>query len=516
MVGCGTLPFGSMPRFKSPKSLLKMSLKLVDDLIIRAAAAIQDLHGSYDNTECKACIEEFQQHLLSYIPSVVLEQVFNRCEQQRCCNSDNRIWFAIFMHRNMKEFKVLVSPRENKADDSFWIRNLSYLSNLVELNLRLVCTDEILEVVGGCCQKLTKIYIASKVEKDTTSTSLTFPFNAMKLNLFVSDEGLRHISRCKSLRVVTMSPLIRSHGGGRTMSVAGIRQLVRSLPCIQYVSYSDMGVVISEEMDDVDSLPLVRVDDSHPQARHIRAMSRLCPRLRSLVLTAAFNRTNTVDVMDALRGSDLEVSDLELVNFPACDSLLCLVRAKGVFLTRLCLKICNITFDLLSNIGQSCVNLQHLTLRENLRQSDTPLVDVPTRGRGGFRCMFVHLECLQVYGMQWNPLTLLPILLTHAKRLQSLSFLCHKDYGYLDRMFLQILEANPMPELLCVFIDCIMGSDGIRAICRCPKLRFFKYVVHVCFVLNCIAEIKKEFSNRNVDLKFVEIMAGERYPVELE
>ncbi|KAJ8866027.1 hypothetical protein PR048_033551 [Dryococelus australis] len=495
-----------MPPLKSPNRLWDITLKLVDNLVIRASAAIQELYGSYDNKECRTQIEMFQQYLLSYIPSVVLEQVLNQCQQQRCLNSDNRIWFSIFMHKNMKLLQVQVNIRENRADDAFWIENLKNLGNLVELDLHLVCTDEILEVVGCYCRKLTSVNIMSKVETDIPSGSLLFPFNAMKLKFFVSDEGLRHLSNCQNLRVVTMSSLIRSHCGGRTMSVAGIRQFIKSLPCIQYVSYSDMGVVIADDMDDIRSLPLVRINDSHPQVSHIKAMSRLCPRLQELALTAVYSQTNTVEVLNALRESDLEVEDLELVNFPASDSLMNFIKVKGSFLTRLCLKIRCITFDMVSNIGQFCTNLKHLTLREDYFDRDGPRTDEMLSACGGFRCMFTNLECLLVGGFQWNPRIILPLLLTDAKHLQNLTILCHKDYGYLDDTFLRILRANPMAKLVYIHVNCIIGAKCVREICCCPNLRYFKYIVSICSSLGFIEEIKEEFCDKNYDFKFVDIV----------
>nr|CAD7587060.1 unnamed protein product [Timema genevievae] len=277
-----------MPPRKEPWSLYKTSIRYVLNMIGEACFTMEKRYGNYDHDKCRERIVIFQEYLAYNLPSTILDELWDmrRFVTETNLKNDHRILTAVSMHRNMLKFIVNHESYKFKVcgDNSFWMTQLSRLNNLVVLDLYLACTDEILKVVGKCCPKLEQIDIVSKMEADHTYADGNNLFNALKIKFFVSDNGLLHLSNCKKLKVIYMNKMIRSQSAGRVVSKSGIRQLIKALPNIEFVSYNDMGLVIAQEMDDVGTLSLRRIIDQHPDISHIFAAARLCPKLDNLSL----------------------------------------------------------------------------------------------------------------------------------------------------------------------------------------------------------------------------------------
>nr|CAD7402349.1 unnamed protein product [Timema poppensis] len=360
-----------MPPRKEPWSLYKTSIRYVLNLIGEACSTLEKRYGNYDQDKCREQIVIFQEYLAYNLPSTILDELWDtrRFVTETNLKNDHRILTAVSMHRNMLKFIVNHESYKFKVcgDNSFWMTQLSRLNNLVVLDLYLACTDEILEVVGKCCPQLEQIDIVSKMEADHTYADGNNLFNALKIKFFVSDNGLLHLSKCKKLKVIYMNKMIRSQSAGRVVSKSGIRQLIKALPNIEFVSYNDMGLVIAQEMDDVRTLSLRRIIDQHPDISHIFAAARLCPKLDNLSLCfPTFENAvgSHVMILNALAESTINSTTLELIMFPIGDSFFSLLSVKGHLLYCLRLHCDNISAKLVCVIGQCCLGLKQLHLRE--------------------------------------------------------------------------------------------------------------------------------------------------------
>nr|CAD7454710.1 unnamed protein product [Timema tahoe] len=329
-----------MPPRKEPWSLYKTSIRYVLNMIGEACFTMEKRYGNYDHDKCREQIVIFQEYLAYNLPSTILDELWDvrRFVTETNLKNDHRILTAVSMHRNMLKFIVNHESYKFKVcgDNSFWMTQLSRLNNLVVLDLYLACTDEILKVVGKCCPKLEQIDIVSKMEADHTYADGNNLFNALKIKFFVSDNGLLHLSNCKKLKVIYMNKMIRSQSAGRVVSKSGIRQLIKALPNIEFVSYNDMGLVIAQEMDDVGTLSLRRIIDQHPDISHIFAAARLCPKLDNLSLCfPTFENAvgSHVKILNALAESTINSTTLELIMFPIGDSFFSLLVLTYVVLT---------------------------------------------------------------------------------------------------------------------------------------------------------------------------------------
>ncbi|KAJ9586074.1 hypothetical protein L9F63_020271 [Diploptera punctata] len=494
---------GVMPPHKLPRSLFKIALCQVEALVNTSCKNIETTYGTYNENGCQEQIAMLQGYLLSNIPGMVLDEV---CEERKIgIKQDFRIRLAVYMHPTMRKFSVSNRPVDIKFDfdDSFWIEHLSKLHHLIVLDLHLVCTDEILEVIGNNCSKLEQINIVSKIEPVHTMKDTQETFNALKLKFFVSDAGLYHLCKCKLLKKVTMNKILRSQYGGRMMTLAGIRNLVKSLPYLQNITYDDMGLVISEEMEDIDRLSLTHLNDYHPNPTHIAAAAQLCYNLQHLCLQFP-NQTSicsALDILECLACSELQVSILELIQFPFGIEMVRLLENKGMFLRSLLVHTTDyFNSRIMHIIAQSCPNLKNLHLKQLLGDKDnSSSIELCTPNR--VEHMFQNLHCLYLGGRDWNPVELLPLCLLHARQLETLTLMQMHFQGSLDDVFAHITSMNPLKELKAVhmFTGRVITITTIQYFFKhCPELSFLQTSN---ITAQDVKNLHDEVYKNNLDLK---------------
>ncbi|KAK7871332.1 hypothetical protein R5R35_007592 [Gryllus longicercus] len=512
-----------MPPHILPKSLFCITLKTVEGLVNTACINIEERYGNYDSNKCQQAVQCVQQYLLSNIPGLVLDEV---CEERNnnvglhCSRvHDGRISLAVYMHNNMRTFTVGETKHNVCVDDNFWISHLSRLHNLIALDLHLMCTDEILEVVGNTCIKLEDINIVSRLAPEQVKINARCEtFNALKLRFFISDKGLSYLSNCKYLKKITMNKMLRSNFGGRMMTDAGIRKLVKSLPNIQAISYDDMGVILSEDMDDVESIPLQYLSDHHPASSHIKAASRLCKNLQHLCLhlpnLAYDQRLKASEILDVLTSSDLNVQTLELYQFPCSPEFFALLKVKGNSLITLILQtnspICATSVRF---IGENCPNLKSLQLKEVVASPQQDYEQCERQYSFNSEPLFCNLRCLYVWGSKWNPDVILPLCLTHAKEMEYLTLLKANDYRFLDEVMAKVLRNNPLTNLKSIqmFTGCLVSLTTLRYFIKyCPDLAELSFTKHSDIKNKDIKEIYDEIRLNNLDLRVCSVEGGDR------
>ncbi|XP_067012204.2 uncharacterized protein [Anabrus simplex] len=511
-----------MPQHILPKSLFKLTLRNVEILVKRSCVNIELKYGNYDSEDCRQAIYHLQQYLLSNIPGMVLDEV---CEERRYNEThefpskfrDVRILLALYMHNNMRVFNI--GDSRLSVDDQFWMMNISRLHNLVVLDLHLTCTDEILEVVGKTCSKLEQINIVSRLEPERVVLKGD-TFNALKLRFFISDVGLRHLSQCKLLKKVTMNKMLRSQFGGRMMTDDGIRYLIKSLPCIEFVSYDDMGMVIDSGMEDIDFLPLTYLSDHHPNARHIQVASRLCKNLHHLCLHIPNQEgdrfANVPDILNALAESDLRLSDLELLHFPCSKELFNFLRKKGCHLKSLYLQTPDLLCaNTLRVIGETCPGLQALKLLDTCYGTVQLSETLERQNSYTTEALFCNLRYCWLADMMCKPDVILPMCLKHAKLLETLTLVVFSDCMCLDDAIAQITSINPLTELKTAsfFRGCCLSFGTVQYFLNhCPKLSFLTFPKCPDMTHKDIIKIYGDIKQNNFDLHVEVQEPGEPVP----
>ncbi|XP_046997315.1 uncharacterized protein LOC124612897 [Schistocerca americana] len=498
----------TMPRRKLPQTLYKLCLEEAELLIANSCQNIHDRYGNYDDEFCRIAAQELQSYLLLNIPGILLDDI---CDRRRFSahstqNYDPRISLSIYIHKNMRKFFISETSDEKKigSGDSFWVTQLSKLQNIVVLDMHLACTDEILEVVGRTCLKLEQINIVSRLEPDKGKIN-SYPFNALKLKFFVSDDGLHHLKNCKLLKYITMNKIIRSHVGGKMMTPAGIRGLVKSLPQLQSISYNYMGIVLGEEMDDIDYLPLTCISDYIADVKHTQAIARLCLNLHHLCLGVQSDII-APEILNTLTNSSLQLVVLELDQFPFCDEMVQFLIEKGKALHSLRLRSGNILHPKhVRIIGETCPNLKSLSLRER----DTwkylgRVCEMPSSFTTCSQVLFSNLECLKIEGTDWIPKDIIPLLLINAKHIEKLSIFKRNHFDPIEPILFHVLKYNPLHHLKKFYL--LLGCDikmctVVYLAKNCLSIRelaFSKYGTDGSAELK---ELNEDIKRLNLDLK---------------
>ena len=156
----------------------------------------------------------------------------------------------------------------------------------------------------------------------------------------------------------------------------------------------------------------------------------LCPNIQHISLSVPLTlnshqdgRDNdpTITIMDTLATSSLPLKTIELQQFSYSDSFKRLLMLKGKNLVELLFRAnSNLHSEHVTFIGESCPKLQKLHLKEigpeELPNLDRPPIIINTTALKR-QSMFSELTSLHLSGQMWNPNTILPLLLTSAKKL---------------------------------------------------------------------------------------------------
>ncbi|KAK9499684.1 hypothetical protein O3M35_002691 [Rhynocoris fuscipes] len=366
--------------------------------------------------------------------------------------------------------------------DDFYEVRLSELKRLVVLNLSLVCTDDILEVVGNNCRLLQVIHIVSKIGSVAHRTRRQL--NALKLKFFVSDKGLEHLHKCKFLKTIVMNKVTRSNCGGGKITQDGIRKLLHVLPNVQFISYNDMGLVLEKGIDTNQRFNLLHLHDGHLDPLHIDLFFKHCPKLRGLCLMLPPSDSHTSipeTCLLKLAESKLTLSSLALGLFPVDRAFYKFLTVKGNHITNLSIfHYFTITAHTIFLIGQNCPYIEFLEVNLVLCYEEDDDDDENfnysmlknTQNYNFFTC----LQSLKILGAKWEPEIIIPLCLTNAIYLKHLVLMNKEHYRYIDKIILNLLKKNPLSKLksaslldgFCVTINTlvklILGMEDLETI----------------------------------------------------
>lgn len=396
-----------MPKFKAPRKLYSSCIIALDQLLNIACFNIWFRYKSYNNEDTRSAINYIQQYLISSIPMLVLDDIFNA---KKTCNNlsnvpsfvtslgDIRILLSIVLHKHMTVFKLTNLDIPNtvisKVEDTFWMAHLSAMSNLVILDLSLACTDQVLEVVGNSCPLLEEVTVVSKMSRNLSGAK----FNALAKIYLVTDNGLSFLTQCKNLRQISLNASNRSGLGNITEQ--GICNLIINLPHLKIINYEYMGSILNKLPISSSPLQLQQLKDLRCNPINVSIISHLCPNLLVLHVALPTNlpenerRIQSEALEIALSQSNLQVQILNQSFITINNSIFqTFLESKGEKLTILSFGLgCN-KFD--SNslllIGHSCPNLKDLSI--NSMGPDDCTVTYPK-----FNAIYNNLETLRLTG----------------------------------------------------------------------------------------------------------------------
>ena len=212
----------------------------------------------------------------------------------------------------------------------------------------------------------------------------------------------------------------------------GVRNLIRGLPRLEYINFGSIGKILDHQSFDLEErrLKLTHFCELDPQFVNVKRLETRCPNIQHLSLSVPMSLSshgdNSVEdptslIMDALATSSLPLKTIELQQFSYCDSFKRLLKMKGKNLIELLFRAnSNLNSDHIRFIGESCPKLQKLHLKEigpeELPNPDRPPIIINTTALKR-QSMFSELTAIHLSGQMWNPNTILPLLLTAAKKL---------------------------------------------------------------------------------------------------
>lgn len=380
---------------------------------------------------------------------------------------------------------------DNGIPQRFWIDTLPHFSRLVVLDLKFICTDEILKVIGVNCPLLEEINMVSRVD---ICKSL---FNASVLIRNVSDAGLCSIANLKQLRILAMDPPRneRANRVGRCVSQGGIIMLVSELPYLEElrIESCDIGSTLISSILDIGPLSLRKINCHFASADGIKRLIKICPFLRELSVTH-LSEHNKDAILEQISISDLRLHRLDLSFFSFTDSMQQLLCVKGSYLTHFSLWEIehSLTLDAVISIGRCCPNLSSLCL-----MTQSKCLVVPRYFKQP-RKIFSELRNLTIGNENFNIDQLLTFFLDCTQNLQKL-VLKYQTKINLDDTLLNLLEKGSLRNVNYLWLDCTL--DVSKAVIRqviqmCEKLLMF-----TVDYTEDMSDVHRYITENNLDLK---------------
>ncbi|KAJ8713094.1 hypothetical protein PYW08_008398 [Mythimna loreyi] len=413
------------------------------------------------------------------------------CSERTCCQyrGDPRIQLQVLTHPNMTVFRKC--DLDNSIPQRFWISTLSTFSRLVVLDLKFICTDEILEVIGESCPLLEEVNIVSRVD---ICKSL---FNASVLIRNVSDAGLCFITNLKQLRILAMDPPRneRALRIGRCVSQAGIIMLISELPYLEElrIESCDIGSTLIGSAMDIGPLSLRKINCHFASADGIRKLIKICPFLRELSVTH-LSEHNKDAILEQISMSELRLNRLDLSFFSYSDSMQQLLTVKGSYLTHFSLWEIDhsLTLDAVLSLGRCCPNLTTLCL-----MTQSKWLVIPRFFRRPNK-IFSELRNLTIGNENFNIDQMLTFFVECTNNLQRL-VLKYQTKTNIDETLLHLLEKGHLRNVNYLWLDCTLevSKHVVKRIIQvCERLQMFT----VDFSEE-MSDVHKYINENNLDLK---------------
>lgn len=412
------------------------------------------------------------------------------CSARACCpyRADPRLQLILFTHPYMMVFHKY--DIDNCIPHTTWIQMLPNFTRLVILDLKLICTDELLEIVGMSCPLMEEINIVSRVDMYRS------PFNAFAFKRNVSDNGLLSVAKMTKLRIICMDPPknVWSLRVGRCVSQAGIHMLISRLPLLEElrIESCDVGATIISSDSEVGPLKLKKLNCHFSSADTTSKVMRLCPLLTELHVTH-LSSSDESQILEQIAASDVTLNRLDLSFFSFTPAMERLLMIKGSNLTHFSLwELKNtITVNSIVTIGKHCPNLVYFWLM-TLSNCTIPNYFIHNKK------IFSKLKALKVECKNFEINDMLTFFFRCSQNIESL-VVKYGDRTNVDNAFLVLLKEGYLKNIHDLWLDCtIEVSKSVikKVIEQCDKLQSFivEFQENMTDILDYIRE-------NNLDLK---------------
>ncbi|KAJ0172953.1 hypothetical protein K1T71_011129 [Dendrolimus kikuchii] len=448
---------------KQPRSLFNLCVKSCVSLINSTCFYIENKYPDemFRNRKRDAYI--LKRHLMTMLPARLFDVL---CSKRTRCqyHGDPRIQLFILTHPKMAVFRK--SELDNSIPQFFWTSTLPKLNRLVVLDLKFICTDEILQVIGRNCLLLEEINIVSRVDICKSDV------NASVWKRNVSNKGLRYIVNLKKLRILAMDPPRneRMCRVGRCVSQAGIIKLINVLPVLEElrIESCNIGSTLIDAAVNIGPLSLRKMNYHFASPEGLRKLIKICPFLKELSVVHFYERSNKDKIVEEITMSDLTLNYLDLSFFSYGDSMEQLLRSKGAYLTSFSIWEMehSVTFDAIVTIGELCPNLQKFRLITQSKSLVFPRYFQRPKN------IFNKLEYLTIGCENFNIDHMLTFFLECTDNLQKI-MLKYQTKCNIDDILMNLLQKGFLRNIVYLWLDCTLTVSKTvvwQMIQMCEKL----------------------------------------------
>lgn len=371
-------------------------------------------------------------------------------------------------------FEIVTHDQLERFDANHVDLNLSYwrclfvqsFANLKILNMSLSCNDQILKLIAKHCPHLEYLNATSKYLYRDGFVEVNHSHGASNnptLQLPVSDAGLRHLKACKKLRTLIINePRGETPITTNQVTYNGLRFLLRNIPSLEDISYSDLGKVITERFDDAPQLNLRILRHHDPSVYSIRRIFDICQHIEQLhLVNSSINESN--DIVNELCVTEAQhrIHSIDFQNIPFRSKFSQFFEKFGSNLVSVSLAHLQSEFNFnhVAIVGNNCPNLTFFLC--TVSKTERILVPKPKNVRP-----FRKLKSLYLSGHNIELQLLLPHCTQFANDLEILSL--H-----------ELTRSHPVVDA--ILIDCIK-SKNIRQLelsrLACSKIGLENIVNH--------------------------------------
>lgn len=279
-----------MTKHKPPCSLYSLTLERLQLVVADYAIQLALLDGK--TTEIRQILDEWKGAITERLPRLVLEDIVNTFDAAMLKSSRELCFYYLLTLRpDLQRFLIakLNSSFSIYEWNEIFVRNT--FKQLTWLDCGRNCTDHVLYLISLNCPNLEYLNAAARRKPFIIGSNATLLHDRM------TDIGIEFVAqRCLKLRTLIMndprngaepSPVIGQRRQSiHTLSTAGYRLLLRSLPNLEYISYANIGGILATEMEDIQDLNLRLVQHYNPTVESIREILRLCPQMEKLNLVS--------------------------------------------------------------------------------------------------------------------------------------------------------------------------------------------------------------------------------------
>lgn len=352
-------------------------------------------------------------------------------------------FFLVVSHKHLTEF----CAKYIDLNLSFWecLFNENFL-NLRVLNLALSCNDFILKLVPKYCPQLEYLNATSKYVCSNYSRGR--PDSNLRLQLSVTDTGLSYLQECQKLKTL----VINEPRGEELLlmnqtSYDGIRLLLRTVKTLEDISYSNIGYVLSNKLEDVNHLNLTVVRHLDPTEATLKEIFRLCRNIKKLnLINYAFE--SSVEMCEQLCSAPCKFKEIEFQNIHIGHQFEQFFEKFGENLTSISLSYTRseLTFSQIVTIGNYCPSLKFFLCNHLMDQQYVPNF-VKNYTDTKILAPFSQLESLFISGCNIAIDVVVKYCTEYAVNLKILKIHERISINFIDEMLLQFINSRNLRQM---------------------------------------------------------------------